>query len=350
MEEEDDDLYDPAETLPATQLQADITKSISLNTKPPQVEEIEEVVEEIDEDEDEFNIITEAPPEPTPAEIVQHPRFPTLRNEPAQAPSVDSATAAKPSTPVIVPRVETSAFASAKLAAPLKPGSAYPATHTSTIDVNANPIHPSTGKPLHSTDLDADFPTEDDKPWRRPGTDITDYFNYGFDEFTWASYCLKQQELRKDVSDQKKQLEEMQTFLNMGGGLPGLPGAPPGAPAPSATGSASTSGQPSGLPSLPGMPDISPEMMQGMLASMMAQGLDPLSMDAMSFGQHVHVMMGGGQSGAGSGQQAQTGFSGQSQGQAFGGQGANQQQMGFAYNQQGAFGTGRGRGGGGRRW
>jgi hypothetical protein len=51
MEEEDDDLYDPAETLPATQLQADITKSISLNTKPPQVEEIEEVVEEIDEDE-----------------------------------------------------------------------------------------------------------------------------------------------------------------------------------------------------------------------------------------------------------------------------------------------------------
>ncbi|OXV10168.1 hypothetical protein Egran_02071 [Elaphomyces granulatus] len=347
MEEEDDDLYDPAETLPATQLQGDITRSIPLNTKPPQVEEIEE---EIDEDEDEFNIITEAPPEPTPAEIVQHPRFPTLRNEPAQAPSVDSATAAKLSTPVIVPRVETSAFASAKLAAPLKPGSAYPATHTSTIDVNANPIHPSTGKPLHSTDLDADFPTEDDKPWRRPGTDITDYFNYGFDEFTWASYCLKQQELRKDVSDQKKQLEEMQTFLNMGGGLPGLPGAPPGAPAPSATGSASTSGQPSGLPSLPGMPDISPEMMQGMLASMMAQGLDPLSMDAMSFGQHVHVMMGGSQSGAGSGQQAQTGFSSQSQGQAFGGQGANQQQMGFAYNQQGAFGAGRGRGGGGRRW
>jgi hypothetical protein len=51
MEEEDDDLYDPAETLPAAQLQGDITKSIPLNTKPPQVEEIEEVVEEIDEDE-----------------------------------------------------------------------------------------------------------------------------------------------------------------------------------------------------------------------------------------------------------------------------------------------------------
>lgn len=279
-----------------------------------------------------------------------HTRFATLRNEPVQSLSVDSATTAKPSTPVITPRVEPSAFASAKHTAPLKPGSAYPAIHTSTIDVNANPIHPSTGKPLHSTDFDADFPGEDDKPWRRPGTDITDYFNYGFDEFTWASYCLKQQELRKDISDQKKQLEEMQTFLNMGG-LPGLPGAPPGAPAPpSGTGSAPASGQPSGLPSLPGMPDISPEMMQGMLASMMAQGLDPLSMDAMSFGQHVHVMMGGPQSGAGSGQQAQTGFSGQSQGQAFGGQGANQQQMGFAYNQQGAYGTGRGRGGGGRRW
>lgn len=225
---------------------------------------------------------------------------------------------------------------------PQKPGSAYPPVHASTIDVNANPVHPTTGKPLLSTDLDADFPTEDDKPWRRPGSDITDYFNYGFDEFTWASYCLKQQELRKEVSDQKKQLEDMQAFLSMGG-LPGLPGAPaPGA---------GPGGAPPGMPGMPGMPDMSPEMMQGMLAGMMAQGLDPASMDPMSFMQHAQAMMGGGQSGAGGGQQGQQGFGGQPQGQGFGGQGGNQQQMGFGgYDQRGAFGAGRGRGGGGRRW
>jgi hypothetical protein len=50
MEEEDDDLYDPAEPLPVTQLQGAI-KPTSLNTKLSQVEEIEEVIEEIDEDE-----------------------------------------------------------------------------------------------------------------------------------------------------------------------------------------------------------------------------------------------------------------------------------------------------------
>lgn len=31
-----------------------------------------------------------------------------------------------------------------------------------------------------------------DKPWRRPGADITDWFNYGFDEETWRVYCSKQ--------------------------------------------------------------------------------------------------------------------------------------------------------------
>ncbi|UYV81037.1 hypothetical protein LAZ67_19002593 [Cordylochernes scorpioides] len=28
----------------------------------------------------------------------------------------------------------------------------------------------------------------EDKPWRKPGADITDYFNYGFNEDTWRSY------------------------------------------------------------------------------------------------------------------------------------------------------------------
>lgn len=32
----------------------------------------------------------------------------------------------------------------------------------------------------------------EDKPWRKPGADITDYFNYGFNEDTWRAYCERQ--------------------------------------------------------------------------------------------------------------------------------------------------------------
>ncbi|KFM68871.1 Pre-mRNA 3'-end-processing factor FIP1, partial [Stegodyphus mimosarum] len=40
--------------------------------------------------------------------------------------------------------------------------------------------------------------TIEDKPWRKPGADITDYFNYGFNEDTWKAYCEKQRKLRVD--------------------------------------------------------------------------------------------------------------------------------------------------------
>lgn len=40
----------------------------------------------------------------------------------------------------------------------------------------------------------------EDKPWRKPGADITDYFNYGFNEETWKAYCDKQRKLRMEGS------------------------------------------------------------------------------------------------------------------------------------------------------
>ncbi len=48
------------------------------------------------------------------------------------------------------------------------------------------------GAPAHEVDLEA----IEDKPWRKPGADITDYFNYGFTEDTWAAYCSRQKRLR----------------------------------------------------------------------------------------------------------------------------------------------------------
>ncbi|OJJ64643.1 hypothetical protein ASPSYDRAFT_39375 [Aspergillus sydowii CBS 593.65] len=323
MEEDDDDLYDPADAVPVTQSRDPRKPSTDAPMNDSNEGEEEEEVEEED-DEDDFNIITEAPPDAPPPEA-PHPRHTTLKADTQRSTSAESYAAPKSQTPSLTPKVDTSSSVpSGTRPVSQKPGSAYPPVHASTIDVHANPIHPATGKPVLSTDMDVDFP-EDDKPWRRPGTDLTDYFNYGFDEFTWASYVLKQQELRKEVGDQKRQLDDMQSFLTMG--LPPMPGAQPGAGPP-------TTNAPPPMPGIPGMPDMNPDMMQGMLASMMSQGLDPASMDPMSFMQHAQAMMGG-QSGAGGGQQAQAGF---------GGQGGGQGQMGYG---GGYGGGGRGRG---RRW
>ncbi|KPI34269.1 uncharacterized protein AB675_6093, partial [Cyphellophora attinorum] len=145
-----------------------------------------------------------------------------------------------------------------------KPGTAYPARHTSTLSINGNPVHPTTGKPILSTDLDADFPTESSKPWRKPGADITDYFNYGFDEFTWASYCLKQRDMPKEVAGIQREAEQLKSFVEGipgGGGPPGMPGMP-GVP----TGPGGANGVAGGMPGMP-----SEAEMQAMFQSMMAQ-------------------------------------------------------------------------------
>ncbi|KAJ5371396.1 Pre-mRNA polyadenylation factor fip1 [Penicillium cataractarum] len=335
MEDEEDDFYDPTDSVPTGQAQHN-AHNATLEQQQDGYEDEEE--EEVEDDDDDFNIITEAPADAPPPEI-SHPRHASLRQEPQRPPSADSSIISKSATPTATPHLDVSTPVPAaaapipKQTVPLRPGSSYPAIHTSTIDVNGNPVHPSTGKTIMATDMDADFPT-DDKPWRRPGTDVTDFFNYGFDEFTWVSYCLKQQEVRKEVGDQKKQMDDMSSFLGMG--MPPMPGAAPGPGAAGPGGAAP-------MPGMPGMPDMNPDMMQGMLASMMAQGLDPSSMDPMAFMQHAQTMMGGQ---PGGGPQGQPGFGGQGQGQGFG-QGG-QGQMGYGgYEQRGNYGGGRGRG---RRW
>ncbi|KAG5643538.1 hypothetical protein DXG03_000679 [Asterophora parasitica] len=43
--------------------------------------------------------------------------------------------------------------------------------------------------------LDVDLGAMGEKPWRRPGSDISDWFNYGFDEISWEAYCYRRREL-----------------------------------------------------------------------------------------------------------------------------------------------------------
>lgn len=43
--------------------------------------------------------------------------------------------------------------------------------------------------------FDIDMTNFAEKSWRRPGSDLSDWFNYGFDEISWEAYCIRRREL-----------------------------------------------------------------------------------------------------------------------------------------------------------
>ncbi|CAF2701605.1 unnamed protein product [Rotaria sp. Silwood2] len=53
------------------------------------------------------------------------------------------------------------------------------------------------GQPTYDHDILNAYKDEE-KPWKKPGADITEYFNYGFTEETWAQYCERQRRLRSE--------------------------------------------------------------------------------------------------------------------------------------------------------
>lgn len=88
----------------------------------------------------------------------------------------------------------------ATIAAPVPHGSLVP-LHLNpdpnpTFDVDALPIKDADGNDLFDLDLDA----LEEKPWRQPGANLADYFNYGMNEATWKNYVRKQREMRKSES------------------------------------------------------------------------------------------------------------------------------------------------------
>ncbi|KAL2173735.1 Fip1 motif-domain-containing protein, partial [Thermothelomyces heterothallicus CBS 202.75] len=177
----------------------------------------------MDEDEDsDIDIITERKDGSNPAPPPQS-RYSEIKNIPQRTATSDGATTTttrKPASPqqTSAPSTETTAPAS-----------------TSKLDINAIPIHQPSGKPLTQVNIDTDLPEDHERPWRKPGTDLSDYFNYGFDEFTWALYAQKQETLRSEYNPEaiaasnKKMIEDMTNMMMMGGlGLP--PPAVPGGP------------------------------------------------------------------------------------------------------------------------
>lgn len=114
------------------------------------------------------------------------------------------------------PKISNAATTTAS--ADTKEGSAEaekkPKDDANVASIDVNKVADYEGKPLTQLDLDE----LKDKPWRAPGADVSDYFNYGFDEFTWTAYCHKQDKLRGEFNPQKVLAKMMG-----GGGKKGMP-------------------------------------------------------------------------------------------------------------------------------
>jgi pre-mRNA 3'-end-processing factor FIP1 len=193
-------------------------------------------------------------------------------------------------------------------------------------------VYPPVGKPITQLDIDADL-AESSKPWRLPGADQSDYFNYGFDEFSWEMYRQKQTSMSAELTNQKQEMSQLQQMFGMGGAGPGP--AMGGAPAPPSGPSGAPTGPSNGGGAMPGAMPVPPggmdeAQMAMFFQQMAAQGGDMSQMANMDFGQFMQMAQGG-QGGMGGG------------GGGFGGP----QGGGNAYG-QGNQGGGGGRGGGRR--
>lgn len=133
--------------------------------------------------------------------------------------------------------------------------------------------------------MEADM-AEEQKIWRRPGEDQSDYFNYGFDEFTWEMYRQRQGTMAQTLQQQKNDMVQMQQMMGQIPGMPNMPG--PAQPNP-----------PAGAPSGPGGAAMDPgsmneqAQMEMMFQQMASQGIDPSQMDFASFMQMAGQGMAG---------------------------------------------------------
>ncbi|AET41003.1 cleavage polyadenylation factor subunit FIP1 Ecym_7155 [Eremothecium cymbalariae DBVPG len=108
-----------------------------------------------------------------------------------------AATITSASESTIEPVSERSVTTTATVAAVVNDTSAAVGKAVGALDLNA--VGEYEGQPI--TDVDPEVLKE--KPWRQPGANISDYFNYGFTEDTWMEYLHKQEKLRKEYNPRK---------------------------------------------------------------------------------------------------------------------------------------------------
>ncbi|KAL8502497.1 hypothetical protein ACS0TY_021588 [Phlomoides rotata] len=58
--------------------------------------------------------------------------------------------------------------------------------------------------PSHKTIFEVDIDGFEEKPWRLPGVDVSDFFNFGLNEESWKGYCKHLEQLRLETTMQSK--------------------------------------------------------------------------------------------------------------------------------------------------
>ncbi|KAH8835061.1 hypothetical protein DL96DRAFT_1693631 [Flagelloscypha sp. PMI_526] len=245
MDEEDEFLYGSSEHAPPQ----DAPSNPPATVPPGQTVEMDdengdgdddeaESVQESDEDSDvEFIMeptsrsvdFRQAKPPPRPhAHLTLNPKGSLQDNHPATTPSQSTfpQNTTPTTTTVVHPGPSAQAEPSLSTVPSFPPGSA-PQPHepepqdlidTSTLPpVTAPQSHPSIDPTIDGSIegrsiIEVDLAALSDKPWRKPGSDLSDWFNYGFDEISWEAYCYR----RRDVGDLSAVLKtSVLTFTNL---------------------------------------------------------------------------------------------------------------------------------------
>lgn len=139
-----------------------------------------------------------APAAPAPVEPVPVPSTPAPAAEPV-APKPVPAAAPVPAQPAADLPPEGPAVPAASTAPELnlEPSASalqYPPTEPVYDAVPGQDQNPLT---IYQVDIDS-LP---EKPWRRPGANMSDWFNYGFDETTWAMWCAQKNRMDQTRTD-----------------------------------------------------------------------------------------------------------------------------------------------------
>ncbi|XVF35535.1 hypothetical protein REPUB_Repub18cG0154100 [Reevesia pubescens] len=58
--------------------------------------------------------------------------------------------------------------------------------------------------PSHKTIFEVDIDSFEEKPWKYPGVDLSDFFNFGLNEETWKDYCKQLEQHRLETTMQSK--------------------------------------------------------------------------------------------------------------------------------------------------
>lgn len=122
-----------------------------------------------------------------------------------------STSTSQPSGIAVATTTDATESANAEVTAESKASIAAPATGT--IDLNAEGTYE--GEPITSVDPEV----LKEKPWRQPGANLSDYFNYGFNESTWMEYLHRQEKLQQEYNPHKilMGLLTLQQQGNLGG-------------------------------------------------------------------------------------------------------------------------------------